>query len=142
MDDKEVVAAVLAALAEKIGADRFELWFGANVRVAAGQSTLVVSVPNEFHQNWLRRNFRGDLEVEFRVAAALDPKNKIGGSLATDRQQRFEFEEPIETSVDQTDTATLVIEPPKRHKPAVAPAPSLSLGRKYAPLDSFVVGSS
>ena len=38
MHDKDIVAAALARLAERIGDDRFELWFGANVRVEARNS--------------------------------------------------------------------------------------------------------
>jgi chromosomal replication initiator protein len=152
MDDKEVVAAVLAALAVKIGDDRFELWFGPNVRVAAGQTTLVVHAPNEFHQNWLRRNFRSDLEaacalvlgrpltVEFRVSAELRGKGKLSRPQATDCQRRFEFEEPVDV-VAEAETATIVQARPKTVKSAL-PQQTLSLGRKYASLDSFVVGSS
>jgi chromosomal replication initiator protein len=154
MDDKEVVAAVLAALAERIGDDRVELWFGPNVRVVARQSTLVVQTPSEFHQNWLRRNFRGDLEaacadvlgrplaVEFRVSAALGGKNKVTRPAAVDCQRRFEFDEPADAEVaGAEETATLVLERP-RPVTAALPQPTLSLGRKYASLDSFVLGSS
>ena len=68
MHDKDIVAAALARLAERIGDDRFELWFGANVRVEARDSNLIVEVPNQFHQNWLRRNFRLDLEAACQEA--------------------------------------------------------------------------
>jgi chromosomal replication initiator protein len=153
MDDKEVVAAVLAALALKIGDDRFELWFGRNVRVVSGQTTLVVQAPNDFHQNWLRRNFRGDLEaacaevlgrplaVEFRVSAELRGKGKVCRPQATDCQRRFEFEEQVDAAAAEAETATTVQERPKPVKAAL-PRSTLSLGRKYASLASFVVGSS
>ena len=152
MDDKEVVAAVLAALAEKIGDDRFELWFGPNVRVVAGQNTLVVQVPNEFHQNWLRRNFRGDLEavcaavlgrslaVEFRVSSAPGRRSKSAPA-AIDCQRQFDFEEQADEAVADAAPATMVMEPPRSVKRTL-PQPTLSLGRKYASLESFVVGSS
>ncbi|MDZ4820366.1 MAG: chromosomal replication initiator protein DnaA [Planctomycetota bacterium] len=83
MDDKEIVSAILANLADRVGHDRFELWFGGNVRLSLGESALVVDVPNRFSQDWLRRNFRADLEsacqeilgrsllLEFRVDEAL-----------------------------------------------------------------------
>jgi chromosomal replication initiator protein len=146
MHDKDIVAAALARLAERIGDDRFELWFGANVRVEARDSNLIVEVPNQFHQNWLRRNFRLDLEaacqeaigrplsLEFRVVAALDTRSKSGRNAPDDRQGRFEFQ-------TQDDTGTLVLEKPLLPKKPT-PHSAVTSGRQYATLESFVVGSS
>ncbi|HEY4312548.1 MAG TPA: chromosomal replication initiator protein DnaA [Pirellulales bacterium] len=61
-DDTEIVSAVLLALADKVGKDRFEMWFGANARIALVADTLRVAVPNQFYQDWLRTNFRRHIE--------------------------------------------------------------------------------
>jgi chromosomal replication initiator protein len=150
MDEKEVVAAVLSRLALKIGSDRFEVWFGANVRLVACEATLLVEVPNQFHQNWLRRNFRGDLEaacqealgrtlaVEFRVVATLDSKRSAQREGAADPQRQLDFGADPRQSAEESNTATLVLEAPrKQHE---APPMTMSSGRKYASLDSFVAG--
>ncbi len=83
MDDKEIVSAVLAHLADKVGQDRFELWFGSNVRLTVNDTALMVAAGNRFFQDWLRQNFRADIEaacqavigsrlsIEFRIDAAL-----------------------------------------------------------------------
>jgi len=152
MDEKEVVSAVLAGLADKVGSDRFELWFGAHVRLSVGDSTLVIEVPTQFHQNWLRRNFRTDIEavcqavlgrtltLEFRVVDALAGKH--AKSAHVDRQCRFPFSEEDTAASVQPHRATAVLElPPKRLK-AASEERLISSGRKYATLESFVVGSS
>ena len=57
-DDTEIVSALQVALADKVGQQRYEMWFGANARIALEADALKVSVPNQFYQDWLRTNFR------------------------------------------------------------------------------------
>ncbi len=151
MDDTEVVAAVRHHLAEKIGRDRFELWFGPNVHLILGDSTLTVQVPSQFHQNWLRRNFRRELEavckallgrsleLEFRIVPGLDGKERAQRPSPAHLQRQL-FEDDVQPALQAT-AATLLLAPPKNSTPKPLPAPASSPGRKYAALDSFVVGS-
>ncbi len=75
------------ALADKVGKERFELWFGASTRLELDDDRLIVGAPNRFFTDWLRQNFRRDIEtvcldalgtcpaLEFRVDATLpEPK--------------------------------------------------------------------
>ena len=83
-DDREIVATIRARLADRIGKDRCEVWFGATTQLAVRGEYLVVTVPNQFFQDWLRSNFRKDLEAaalaaygkpllsEFRIAATAE----------------------------------------------------------------------
>ena len=82
-DDKEIVTALRAQLAQRIGRQRFELWFGDQTRLALHETTLTVESASEFFQDWLRKHFRRDIEtvcaellggkvcVKFRVNTAL-----------------------------------------------------------------------
>jgi chromosomal replication initiator protein len=82
-DDREIVSEIRARLAERVGNDRYEVWFGSTTQLAVDGENLVVSVPNRFFQDWLRTNFRKDLEasslevtgralaLKFRICAAL-----------------------------------------------------------------------
>jgi chromosomal replication initiator protein len=82
MDGLEIVTAIRARLAERVGKERCELWFGASTRLALRGDTLVVHVRDSFYQDWLRLNFRKDLEslaeeiigsavvIEFHVSPA------------------------------------------------------------------------
>ena len=153
MDDKEIVAAVLANLTERIGSDRFDVWFGDKVRIVPSRSNVTVEVPSQFHQNWLRQKFRGDLEgacrevlgrpidLEFRVVAGLDAKKNRQRESIDDRQRQFDFlaDGPDNALPEALATATILLDPPKRPKQAVTAS---AARRAYASLESFVVGSS
>ena len=105
-DDMEIVSALHATLAEKIGRQRFELWFGSSIRIELDENTLTIAGPSQFFLDWLRSNFREQIEaacletlgtrpeLQFRVDAALrdqqqtcDPPHqspqlgKTGGSI-------------------------------------------------------------
>jgi chromosomal replication initiator protein len=151
MDDTDVVAAVRIQLAEKIGRDRFELWFGPNVRLVLGESTLTVQVPSQFHQNWLRRNFRRDLEtvcqqvlgrpveLEFRVVPGIDGKEPPQRP-APSHLQRQLFDDECPPAAGEAASATLTLVPPKSRAAKSSGAANASPARKYASLESFVVG--
>ncbi|MCS7305477.1 MAG: DnaA/Hda family protein [Thermoguttaceae bacterium] len=61
--DKDIVAAVQMALAERIGQHRYELWFGAETQLEYQENSLIIRTPNPFFQDWIAANFRGDLEA-------------------------------------------------------------------------------
>lgn len=61
-DDREIVPTIRRALADRIGADRYDLWFAASTRFVVRGDRLVVAVANGFLQDWLRTNFRAALE--------------------------------------------------------------------------------
>ena len=83
-DDMEIVSALRAALADRVGQQRFDLWFGTSTRLTLRDGVLLVEVPNRFYQDWLRANFRKEVEscclavfgkpmaVEFRVDPDLE----------------------------------------------------------------------
>ncbi len=62
-DDTEIVPAVRRALADRIGGERYDLWFGAATRFRASGERLVVETANAFLQDWLRKNFRRAIEA-------------------------------------------------------------------------------
>ena len=61
-DDREIVSALRARLADRVGKDRYEVWFGRSTHLAIRGGTLTVGVPSRFYQDWLRTHFRRDLE--------------------------------------------------------------------------------
>ncbi|HVX12967.1 MAG TPA: chromosomal replication initiator protein DnaA [Pirellulales bacterium] len=66
-DDMEIVSALKLALAERVGQERFELWFGAATRLEHCGGALTVYVASRFHQDWLRNHFRHDIESACRA---------------------------------------------------------------------------
>ena len=89
-DDTEIVSALLLALADKVGKDRYELWFGGNARIALDAETLRVFVPNEFYQDWLRTNFRRQIEEACleTLGRELSVTFQVDHSLAQSRARR------------------------------------------------------
>ncbi|MCA9247249.1 MAG: ATP-binding protein [Planctomycetales bacterium] len=87
-NDREVVSALRARLADRIGWDRYEVWFGKGTELLVGDACICVEVSTPFFQDWLRTHFRSDVEavcaeilekkvnVEFRVNAQLAQQQK------------------------------------------------------------------
>ena len=81
-DDMDVVLALLAALADRVGKERFEMWFGPRTRIDWDGQVLTIGAPNPFFLDWIRSNFRAAVEdaclailgrrppLEFRVDVA------------------------------------------------------------------------
>lgn len=63
IDDMEIASALQERLAEKVGHERYELWFGDRTRLRLSDTALVVSASSPFLQDWLRTHFRGELEA-------------------------------------------------------------------------------
>jgi chromosomal replication initiator protein len=74
-----LVRRVEEALQERLGAERYAVWFGDGVTIdvvidaesvgtAAAGDCIVVSVGNAFSQEWLKRTFHADVEAAVQVA--------------------------------------------------------------------------
>ena len=61
--DTDIVSTLRLLLAERIGQERFGLWFGATTRMEVDRGVLSVAVPDRFTLDWLRKGFRADLEA-------------------------------------------------------------------------------
>jgi len=156
MDDTEIVSALRAAVADRVGKERFDLWFGATSRLELDGDALTVVVPNPFFQRWLRANFCQHIEracrdtlgrvpvLDFRVDPALsatrgpstasppDSISENGGapSLALSRGPR---------------PATSPPTPPaqaSRPEPSAPGPPRANGRRRFASLESFVAGTT
>ena len=65
-DDTEIVLAVRASLASKVGQARFDLWFGAGTRLDYNGRSLRIGAPSQFFLDWIRGNFRQPIEQACR----------------------------------------------------------------------------
>jgi len=82
-DGRDIVSVLCSALADRIGKDRFTLWFGPAVRLRLDSDLLVVAAADQFSLDRLSKHFRTDLhacyqetlgctaKIEFRVDATL-----------------------------------------------------------------------
>jgi chromosomal replication initiator protein len=55
--EREVVASLSQAIAQRIGEPRYNLWFARNTKLICEDDQLVVGVPNHFYQEWLQNTF-------------------------------------------------------------------------------------
>lgn len=141
-DDTDIVSALRAALADRVGRDRFELWFGVQTRMELEGTTLVLHAPNPLFARWIRANFREDLEaicaehiglrpeIDVRVAGSADAFPHSEGS-ANGRRGGLK---PLPAASGPTVVA--------QSAPGTADAAPGVCRRKFADLESFVVGPS
>jgi chromosomal replication initiator protein len=91
--DTEIVSALRAALAERIGEERCELWFGSGTRLEFRDRTWWILARDQFLLDRLRRSFRQELEelgaeicgfairVEFQLDPQADRRDSARGKL-------------------------------------------------------------
>ncbi|HEX3724863.1 MAG TPA: chromosomal replication initiator protein DnaA [Pirellulales bacterium] len=162
MNDTEIVSTIRARLAERVGRQRYDVWFGVNARLAVRGDSLEVSVPTQFFKDWLRRHFLKDLEassleavgrplaLEFRIDATTanaEPNgaesNRLDSNSADSNSAEFNGVLP------KADAAACV-EPPKgspqsrtnQRAGSARAATHHGSKRRWNCLDSFVVGNS
>jgi chromosomal replication initiator protein len=140
-DDREIVSTIRARLADRVGKDRYEVWFGATTQLTVRGESLVVSAPNQFFQDWLRSHFRKDLE-----ASSLE---------AVGKPLELEFRIADRKPSPSTESPRVKALPHEPQPPAKADGPPVSssvgqaaasagpaLRRRLARLEGFVVGNS
>src|SRR3989304_1039437 len=59
-------------LAERIGQERYELWFGRHTQFCWGERGLTVLAASTFTRDWLRRNFAADVSACCQTLAGQD----------------------------------------------------------------------
>ncbi len=64
----DVLSTVVRLLTEKVGAERYDLWFGNCTRFSLKGSHLLVETPNRFLQDWQRQHYRDAIEAACREA--------------------------------------------------------------------------
>ncbi len=60
--DTDIVAALRSELAQQLGPERFELWFGESTKLELTEQELSIGAPNRFFRDWLQTNFRSQLD--------------------------------------------------------------------------------
>jgi chromosomal replication initiator protein len=106
---KDVLSTVLRLLAEKIGGERYDLWFGARTRFTLNGSNLLVETPNRFLQDWQRQHYRGAVEAACREAlgsGSTGSETTSGDAVAVD----FRVNEALNT--EALNTGQLVVAEP------------------------------
>ena len=69
----EIVSAVRSALADRVGQERFGLWFGASTHLSWSEGVLTIAAPNRIFRDWLRSTFHTHLEMACRQTIGTAP---------------------------------------------------------------------
>jgi chromosomal replication initiator protein len=80
--EREVVASLGQAIAQRIGEPRYNLWFSRSTKFTWADDQLVVGVPNHFYQEWLQNTFADAVRAAahavlgrpMQVRFAIDPE--------------------------------------------------------------------
>jgi hypothetical protein len=68
-----IAAAIRAAVCERVGTQRYELWLGKSARLELEGDALNIGVPNDFFVQWLRANFREEIGQACETALGKRP---------------------------------------------------------------------
>ena len=71
-DAQEVVQDLRKRLSARIGADRFDLWFGKQIRFEVAGDRLRVGAPDQFALDRVRKQFRTDISIVAREVLATE----------------------------------------------------------------------
>lgn len=128
------VEAIAESLVERIGAQKYKIWFQSCAEFVLADGYLRVNVPNPFMANWLESHFLSD--ITHAVREALGTSLKISFAIAPNlspSRRRV----PVEAAEEE--------EPVRNDSPAprpVAQRPSRPGKVLKLSLDTFVVGAS
>ena len=151
------LARLADAIAQRVGQQRFHVWFNNSTRLDLKHDALEIAVPNDFISEWINKNFKrpiqeaaaevlgGPLDVRFLVMPELF-EQETGGSTTDANKDAAKFP-PVKSG----DTVTVAARAVAIH-PTVAPAvrPAANIRHDAPParlrlrhdLASFIVGAS
>jgi chromosomal replication initiator protein len=168
-DDMEIVSAVRSALADKVGQERFDLWFGAGTRLDYDGRTLRIGAPSRFFLEWIRSNFRRQIEmacgdvlgkcpaIEFHVEASIKSADESTVAVtkptsSTLSQKLLPASTACEAANDMQDNRQqlggrhanlrLAIAEATPTSPSTQTTEPIMPRRRFASLDTFVAGDS
>ena len=135
-NEMDVVSALRQGLAANIGRERFDLWFGSTVQLELNGETIVISAPDQFTLERVRRQFGRELQ---KAAAVIAPSTQLEYRV----REACQLEEIEPTPTASPITRELVAVGPATPKPTLqvaTPARSERSGRRFSQFESFVVG--
>jgi chromosomal replication initiator protein len=134
----DVVGTLQTVLTDRIGRERFDLWFGKLARLEATKDEVVIVAGSTFVRDWIRKNFGDDLRhaveavrdeaecsLQYSLAAPAAPAQAIAGA---------EKVEPARVT-----SATVPLAPSRGESVESRSAHGVA-ARKFASFEAFVVG--
>jgi chromosomal replication initiator protein len=130
------VTAITESLAERIGREKYKIWFQDCTRFALAEEQLRIGVPNPFLAKWLEGHFLSQIKAAAQAVMGLVPEIcfTVDAELGAKRR-------PSPVSA-QSAAGVSAASPRAQHRDAVAKGASSSTGSLRLTLDTYVVGAS
>jgi chromosomal replication initiator protein len=142
-DDKEIVSVLRAAIAGKVGQERFDLWFGVGTRLNYDSGVLRIGAPNQFFMDWIRANFRRHIEDACRQVVGNNSSIEFHLDPASSESDREMIGPADSTGLKKGVQPGLRIASPPEDR--VQPPPETRVAparRRFACLETFVAGDA
>ena len=140
-DDTEIVSALRRALADRVGKERFELWFGASIRLDLADGVLTIGTPSRFFLDWLRSNFRRQSEWAGTAGRGPGPRLECGIEPTLPAPHAGNADDKCPARAPSAGLKVVGAENPP-DKPAKRQGSNGSTRRRFADFESFVTGQS
>jgi chromosomal replication initiator protein len=143
-DDKEIVSALRAAIAGKVGQKRYDLWFGVGTRLDYDGNVLRIGAPNQFFMDWIRTNFRRHIEDACRQVAGNHSSIEFHLDPASTESDREMIGPADNTASKQGVQHGLRGAAPRERRAEPSPRESHAAPsrRRFACLETFVAGDA
>jgi chromosomal replication initiator protein len=136
------ISAISESLAERIGQQKFRIWFKNSTKLTLAGDYLKVGVPNLFIASWIENHFSSEISdavrsvtgIEAKITFTIDPE-------LTGHQRRTQLDSQassVATAQAGRQRPRFVTE--RKHRSAAVNGPQRN--RLKLSLDTFVVGSS
>ena len=149
MDDTQQIAGFRSLLAERIGNQRYELWFGGQTRLSCSGNVLTIGITSAFIRDWIRQHFIQELKStctavfgrQLRVAFEVDGSllldtNGAATSVTSGNELAVESPQPKQpTAIRKTTRDTS-----DHARPHHAPSRGVPANDQFS-FDSVVVGN-
>lgn len=132
------IHAINEALAEKIGQQKFRIWFKSSTSLAFCDGYLKVSVPNSFIASWIENHFSGEIQEAVRSVIGSDAKVVFTVSPELSGHQPRAAMTPRSTGGSASQSHHPSQTPPDRTRPK----PPADRDKLKFSLNTFVVGAS
>jgi chromosomal replication initiator protein len=142
MEDSQVAAALSFQLAERIGAQRYELWFGSQAQLCIDATRLTIRAASEFVRDWLRKNLADDIRACWQAIVGHAATVEFAVDQSQPSAPRSETIGPIDApSVTAANAAPAEITPQVNAKSSTD-ATKGQTARIECTLAEFIVGKS
>lgn len=133
----EDLTAVNQVLVDKVGRQKYRIWFKDSTKLMLSEDYLTIGVPNHFVANWIESHFSEEINEAVRAVTGENRKITfaIDSDLTNSRRKEDFRKAAVVTARPAIQQGASALSP----VPAVSPKPGRML--KYS-LDSFVTGSS